>query len=414
VGYYCTNNAKQDYQFKKTMTAWDDSSKNAHWRNRPEGKPFFSVFNFEVTHESRIWAKANDSLWVDKNLKVPVPPYLPDTEVGRNDIRRMYSNILEMDAQVGEIIDQLEKDGLLENTIIIWYTDHGGPLPRQKRLLHDSGLKVPMIIRFPNEQFAGRRDGRMISFIDLAPTMLSLAGIEPKAYMDGKAFLGEYLRKEEPIYAFGAADRFDAEYDRIRTAKDNRYRYIKYYMQEKPMYLDVAYRRQMPIMQELLQLRDSGKLTPEQALWFRTIKPKEELFDLQNDPYEIHDLTNDPAYTEKLQELRLATENWVSSSEDTGMLNEKELVERIWPKGVQPTTAAPVFEMMNDSLKISCITTGASIGYKIAENDENLDQIPWQVYTHPIKTPEKKNTIAIAHRIGYHRSDTVIYKNVTE
>ena len=162
-GYYCTNNAKQDYQFIKTPTAWDENSRNAHWRKRPIGKPFFSIFNFGVTHESRIWAKSQDSLWVDYNLKVPVPPYLPDTEVGRRDIRRMYSNILEMDYQVGEILKQLEEDGLMDSTIVVWYTDHGGPLPRQKRLLYESGLKVPMIVRFPEKLFAGKRDDRLIS-----------------------------------------------------------------------------------------------------------------------------------------------------------------------------------------------------------------------------------------------------------
>ncbi len=151
AGYYCTNNAKEDYQFKKTLTAWDESSPRAHWRNRKAGEPFFAIFNFGVTHESRIWVKAEDSLWVDADLDVPVPPYLPDNEVGQRDMRRMYSNIMEMDQQVGEILSQLEADGLMENTIIFWYGDHGGPLPRQKRLLYDSGIEVPLIVRYPDQ-----------------------------------------------------------------------------------------------------------------------------------------------------------------------------------------------------------------------------------------------------------------------
>ncbi|MEL6651971.1 MAG: sulfatase-like hydrolase/transferase, partial [Bacteroidota bacterium] len=166
LGYYCTNNAKEDYQFRKTLTAWDECSNQAHWRNRPEGKPFFSIFNIGVTHESRIWAKAEDSLWVDENLNVPVPPYLPDNAIGQRDVRRMYSNIKEMDNRVGVILAELEEDGLLENTIVFWYTDHGGPLPRQKRLLYDSGMRVPMAIRFPNQAYAGTTDDRLISFID--------------------------------------------------------------------------------------------------------------------------------------------------------------------------------------------------------------------------------------------------------
>ena len=157
AGYYCTNSAKLDYQFTKTPTAWDESSPEAHWRNREPGQPFFSVFNFEVTHESQIWSKAEDSLWVDEDLEVPVPPYLPDTEVAKQDIRRMYSNILEMDAQVGEVLAQLEADGLLDSTIVVWYTDHGGPLPRQKRLLYDAGLRgcLGFGVSRPNAGFLG-------------------------------------------------------------------------------------------------------------------------------------------------------------------------------------------------------------------------------------------------------------------
>ena len=411
AGYYCTNNAKQDYQFKKTMTAWDENSHQAHWRNRAPGQPFFAVFNFEVTHESRIWAKADDSLWVANDLDIPVPPYLPDTEVGRRDIRRMYSNVKEMDAQVGEVLSQLEADGLLDSTIVFWYSDHGGPLPRQKRLLYDSGIKVPMIIRFPGKASAGQRDDRMISFIDLGPTVLSLADIAPKEYMDGKAFLGVYAREEEPQYVFGAADRFDAKYDRIRSVRDKRYKYLRYYMTDKPMYLDVAYRRQQPIMQELLRLRDAGELTPEQALWFRDQKPAEELFDLQNDPHELNNLAEDPAYAEKLVELRQACADWVARFEDTGMQPEAELIESIWPGMVQPATAAPTIELNGRQVTIRCTTEGATIGYKIVVPEEDPETMAWTIYQAPFEVPEGKQLIAIAHRIGYARSGEVIVEN---
>ena len=407
AGYYCTNNSKQDYQFKKTMTAWDENSNQAFWAKRQKGQPFFAVFNFGVTHESRIWAKAEDSLWVADDLEVPIPPYLPDTEVGRKDVRRMYSNIREMDAQVGEVLDQLEEDGLLDSTIIFWYSDHGGPLPRQKRLLYDSGIKVPMIIRFPGQQFAGQRDNRMISFIDLAPTVLSLAGLEPREYMDGKAFLGEYTRQEEPQYVFGAADRFDEMYDRIRTVRDKRYKYFRYYMPEKPMYLDVAYRRQQPIMQELLRLRDAGELTPEQALWFREQKPREELFDLENDPHELNNLAEDPAYAEKLAELRQVCEDWVEDIDDTGMRPEPELIESMWPGMVQPETADPVIEWNGTRASLTCATEGASIGYKLIGAEDDPAEMPWMIYRSPIEVPVGKELVAIAHRIGYKRSGEV-------
>ena len=226
AGYYCSNNSKMDYQMIPTITAWDDNGKNAHWRNRKSGQPFFSVFNFEVTHESKIWTKAGDSLWVDENLDVPVPPYLPDTDLVKQDIRRMYSNIKEMDSQIGVVLEQLKKDGLLENTIIIWYSDHGGPMPRQKRSLYDSGIKVPMIIRFPGKRIV-KRDQRLISFIDLAPTMLSLAGIEPPDHLEGKAFIGEFNRKKPVNYVFGASDRYDEVPDRRRCGRDQQVKYIR-------------------------------------------------------------------------------------------------------------------------------------------------------------------------------------------
>ena len=407
AGYYCTNNAKQDYQFKKTMTAWDENSNTAHWRNRPEGKPFFSVFNFGVTHESQIWAKANDSLWVAEDLQVPVPPYLPDTEIGRKDIRRMYSNILEMDAQVGAILDQLEDDGLLDSTIVIWYTDHGGPLPRQKRLLHDSGIKVPMIIRFPGGEFASHRDERLISFIDLAPTTLSLAGIEPPSYMDGTAFLGKYMRETEPEYVFGAADRFDEVYDRNRFARNKQFKYIRYYMPEKPMFLNVSYRNQMPVMQELMRLRDAGELSEAQALWFRETKPAEELFDDLNDPHEINDLANDPAYADKLQELRQALDDWENSFNDTGLRDELELVNEFWPGQVQPITSAPEIVREGNRISITCDTEGASIGYKILSKDKDPTTMPWEVFTKPFEIAGDQSVVAIAHRIGYKRSNEV-------
>ena len=338
---------------------------------------------------------------------MPVPPYLPDNEIGIRDVRRMYSNILEMDAQVGKILQQLEDDGLTDSTIIVWYSDHGGPLPRQKRLLYDSGIKVPMIIRFPNKQFKGKRDNRMVSFIDLAPTMMSLANIQPPGYMDGTAFLGPYVRSTEPQYVFGAADRFDELMDRSRSVRDDRYKYIKHFMPEKSMYLDVSYRRQMPIMQELLRLRELNQLTVEQALWFRTTKPEEELYDILNDPYELNNLADDPAYKEKLLELRQACNDWISNIGDTGMRPEVELIEELWPGFVQPQTADPVISRQGSNVVITCDTDGASIGYRIIESDEDSADKSWSVYTKPFILPVASEVIAVAHRIGYKRSKEI-------
>jgi len=399
-GYYTTNNAKQDYQFITTLTAWDQNGRQAHWRNRPKGKPFFSVFNFEVSHESRIWSKADDSLWVDANLEVPVPPYLPNTEVGIKDVRRMYSNVVEMDYQVGKILEQLEEDGLLDSTIVMWYTDHGGPLPRHKRLLYESGLKVPMIVRFPNKLFAGQRDDRMINFVDLAPTVLSLAGLKPPENMDGSAFLGENLRDIEPKYVYATGDRFDENTDRNRTVRDDRYRYIKYYQPEKSMFLHVPYRDQMPIMQELYRLRDNNELTEAQAQWFRDTKPEEELFDCEKDPHNLINLAGNPQYADKLSELRQANEDWVTSISDTGLKPELELFRELWPDGVQPKTADPIVILNNNRITISCETEGASLGFQWLDSTQEPGD-SWEVYKEPIEAVPGKEIVVVSHRIGY-------------
>lgn len=406
-GYYASNNAKEDYQFVRTMTAWDDSGREAHWRNRKTGQPFFSVFNFEVTHESRIWAKSNDSLWVAEDLDVPIPPYLPSTEIAQRDIRRMYSNILEMDSQVGKLLKELEDDGLLDSTIVMWYTDHGGPLPRQKRLLHESGIKVPLIIRYPGALHAGQRDDRMTSFIDLAPTVMSLIGIQPPDYMDGKAFLGKYTRDEEPQYIYAAADRFDAEYDQNRAVRDKRFKYIRYYQPEKPMMLPVLYRDQMPIMQELYRLKEAGELNAEQALWFRESKPSEELFDIVMDPHEVNNIAENPEYSKKLEELREVNNEFVKSIDDKGLIPEKELFKTIWPDGTQPSTVMPLLTINGDLLIAECATTGASIGYKEIREGIDANDIPYTVYSEPILFDQTISYVFTAQRIGYKQSEEV-------
>ena len=282
------------------MVAWDDSSDSAHWRHRNEGQPFFSVFNFGITHESQVWEQSGQPLLIANDTNVPIPPYLQDTDVSRRDVRQVYSNVVAMDQQVGQILAKLEEDDLLDSTIIFWYTDHGGPLPRQKRLLYDSGIHVPLIIRFPDKLRAGEIDDQLISFVDFKSTALSLAGIEPPSYVDGRDFLGDYVSTPNRRYIHAAADRFDSEYDMIRAVRDGRFKYLKNYKPERPYYLPLTYREQMPIMQELLKLRDSGLLNEIQTQWFRTSKDEEELFDILRDTYELNNLAKDPTHAEKL------------------------------------------------------------------------------------------------------------------
>ena len=434
-GYYCTNNKKEDYQFYKSVLAWDESSIFAHWRNRPKDSKFFSVFNFGVTHESNLWdpwyrqfdldpfppdrnvgkwweqfSGIEKPLYVSENIDLNIPPYLPENSTVRKDMLRMYSNIVEMDKKVGLIIDQLEEDGLLEKTIIVFYTDHGGPLPRQKRLLYDSGIKVPMIIRYPNKVRAGEVDKRMISFVDFAPTLLSLVEIEPPDYYHGSPFEGIFKSKNERKYIHAAADRFDEYYDQIRAVRDKRYKYLRNYKPDKPYYLPLEYRQKMNTMQELLHLEKEGELNESQLQWFRKSKPEEELFDTFNDPHELRNLANDTSLKEKLNELKNECDKWIHNTDDKGFMPETELIEMFWPNKKQPRTEKPLITTYDGMLHAACETEGAGIGYKY----RNVDMQPhlgWKPYTKPLKVEKGQEIEWIAHRIGFLPSLTKKYKS---
>ena len=415
-GYYCTNNAKRDYQFIMPPGAWNESSNKAHWRNRNEQQPFFAVFNFGVTHESAIWNKKLDSLYVPDDLEVEVPPYLPQNEIGQTDVRKMYSNILRMDEQVGKILEELEADGLLESTIIFWYTDHGGPLPRQKRLLYDSGLKVPLIIRFPNALYKGTRNDEMISFIDLAPTVLDMTRSKHFCpYFDGASFapIGfsqvAELQEKERQYIFAAADRFDEVSDHSRAVRDKRYKYIKHYEPQKSMHLAVGYRKQMASQRELDRMHQEGTLDAIQSLWYRDTKPEEELFDTEMDPHEIHNLADDPAYADKLMELRAANQEWIKATHDLCLQDEHELIKKIWPDGKQPVSQSPRIVLEEQMIILESEFPSEQISYRWKSDDSKA----WQYYIDKIPAKVGDEIEVIAHRIGY-KSSTIISKKIDE
>ncbi|OAV44866.1 sulfatase-like hydrolase/transferase [Lewinella sp. 4G2] len=431
-GYFTTNNQKHDYQFAAPKTAWDETGPRAHWRHRPDPEmPFFSIFNMEITHESQVWrtgkgqlrfvegfeeptAKIHrwDDVWTEDADRppltvdpadVPLPPYLVDDAATRKDAARVYSNIEIMDQQVGLLLDQLEADGLMGNTIIFFYSDHGGPLPRQKRLLYDSGIRVPMIVKWPDERKAGTIDSSLFSFVDLAPTVFSLTGIDLPDYLQGQAILGPAAAPPRD-YVFAASDRLDGFYDRIRACRDKRYKYLRNYYPERGYYLPVVYREQMAAMQSLLMGRDACTLTDAQAQWFRKTKPTEELFDTENDPYELQNLADDPAYAGKLAELRSATDAWLAEIGDLGAVPEIELVQRFWDGlEVMPTTGRP--QARRDSLgrfELYSKTEGAQIAYQLTPKGGIPG--PWLVYTEPLDYPRGDTLKAVAQRIGYQES----------
>ncbi len=395
-GYYCANGPKEDYNFKKTDAAWDESSKDRHWRKRKNGQPFFTVFNFAVCHESQVWARGNDSLYVDPS-QVPVPPYFPDTPIIRHDLAVNYSNLKRLDDQIGQLIRQLKEDGLYENSIIFFYGDHGGPFPRYKRALYDTGVKVPMIIKFANNRNAGSRDDQLISFIDLAPTVLSLAGIEPPKVMQGHALFGTFEVAHKPKYTFHSTDRFDELYDRLRAVRSKRYKYIKSFDTTISHAMPIAYREQMPMMQELRKLYATGRLNKEQAQWLAPTKPAEELYDVQNDPYELQNLVNRPELQDTLFLLRKLLNEWLVTSEDLGRYPEKELVAKWLPNGEQLRLPPLEMEDKEDGIYLISKLPDATIIWKQAQ-----DTI-WKIYSKPL--PLGTFFEAKTVRIGYRDSE---------
>ncbi len=400
IGYYTANGPKEDYNFEKTDAAWNESSAERHWRKRHNDQPFFTVFNFAVCHESQIWKRSKDSLYVAPDA-VPVPPYFPDTPVVRHDLAVNYSNLKRLDDQIGEVIADLKEDGLYENSIIFFYGDHGGPFPRHKRALYDTGVKVPLIIKFPNNKNSGSRDDRLISFIDYAPTVLSMAGIEPPKVMQGVAQFGKFEGRNKPEYTFHTSDRFDAIYDRLRAVRNKRFKYIKSYNTDLSHALPVAYREQMPMMQELRSLYKEGKLNDEQASWLSPTKPEEELYDLEKDPFELDNLAQREEFQDTLKHFRTVLNDWIKETNDLGRIDESDLIARWVPNGEPPQLASIEMEETDGKILLSAPKPDATIVWKSPK-----DSI-WSIYSEPL--PNDRPFEAKAERIGYADSETLIF-----
>ena len=407
-GYYCTNNSKTVYQFAAPVTAWDQNGDDAHWRNRDKNQPFFSVFNFDVTHESKMWLHRNKPLTVDPK-NVPLPPYFPDTETVRNDVARNYSNIELLDSMVGDLIKELKSDKLLDNTYIFFFSDHGGPLPRGKRSHYESGLKVPMIIRNPYD-ISSRYNDDPISFVDLAPTMLSIAGIEIPDYIQGRAFMGD---KKNPVpreYIFGSGDRFDETYDRVRSVISKDFVYVRNYHKDRPAYKDVLYRKNIDMTNEMLKLYNDNKLNADQKYWYRQSKTKEEFYVRSKDPYSLRNIIDDPGYTNEIKKHRLALKKWQKEIEDIGALPEKKHLSYMWPEGIQPQTQKPKVVVKEGLLNIESLTLGSSSAYIISDLDfqPGLDD-GWKLYHQPVVV-DKSYLYVISTRLGFKDSDIVKIK----
>ena len=332
AGYYCTNNAKEDYNLEKPGKVWDESNNKAHWRNRPAGQPFFAVFNLLITHESQIRTRPHE--WKHDPAEARVPAYHPDTPEVRKDWAQYYDNITTMDAQAAKILKDLKDDGLDRDTIVFFYGDHGSGMPRSKRWPYNSGLNVCILLHVPEkykhlappEYKPGTLSDRLVSFVDLAPTVIGIAGAKPPAHMQGLAFAGT-AQTPAREYVHGFRGRMDERYDLVRSVRDKRYVYIRNYMPHKIYGQYIAYMFETPTTRVWRKLYDEGKLKPPQT-YFWEKKPPEELYDLQNDRDEVNNLADSPRHRAILERLKKAQREHAAKIRDVGFLPEDELHTR--------------------------------------------------------------------------------------
>jgi arylsulfatase A-like enzyme len=428
AGYWTASYTKLDYQFGDPFTVWDTVNYYPHWRQRSgedAQRPFFLYRTYEITHEINIWPdttkerfyrdfgldKRNlapdvrerppfDESYAVDPTEVSVPPYLPDTEVARRHVARLYDNASRMDRQIGELLEDLEEDGLADNTIIFFLSDHGDCLPRAKRWIYDSGLRIPLVVYLP-ERYAhlhgeAGRDDRLVSGVDLAPTVLRLAGVPVPEWVQGVPIFGERERE----YVFAARDRMDNRYDTRRAVGDGRWKYIKNYRPEVAYSQQITFLDQMPLMAEIQRLHAAGALGREQSYWLEAPKPEEELYDTATDPHELVNLAGDPAYRDELLRLRQALTEWQDRHGDYLLMPETEQAEAMWPGGKQPVTAEPVARRVGDRIELTTPTAGATIAYR------PVGEQRWEIYTGPV--PAGAAYEARAVRYGYAASGVSI------
>lgn len=331
AGYYTTNNAKKDYNTIDQPECWNESSQKATYRNRKPGQPFFAVFNIAISHESSLHTSIPDSRLKHDPEKVSIPPYHPATKEMKHDWAQYYDKIQSMDEQVGRILGELDEAGLRDSTIVFYYSDHGGVLGRSKRFMYESGLHIPLIIRFPEiykhlaPGDAGSTTDRIVTFLDFAPTILSLAGLQPPAYMQGSAFLGDG-EKPPREYAHAFRGRMDERPDMSRSVRDKRFRYIRNFLPHKIYGQYLEYLWKAPSMASWERAWKKGELNETQSAFWKP-KPAEELYDVKADPHNINNLAGNPEYKQVLGRMRAENQRWMLESRDIGFIPEPLMAE---------------------------------------------------------------------------------------
>ncbi len=339
AGYYTTNNSKEDYNIIKSEDVWDESSGKATYKNRKPDQPFFHVQNFGITHEGRLHfseEQMRNNPTQNNSEESVIFPYHPNTSTYQYTVAKYHDLHQQADQAIGNFLKQLKDDGLMDNTIIFYYGDHGGVLPRSKGYIYESGLHVPMIVYFPKrwKHLApvqlGTRCDAFVQFIDLAPTVLNLAGVSIPDQIDGKPFLGKGLTKaeiNERNSCFSYADRFDEKYDLTRALRKGKFKYIRNY---QPFNVDALYnfyRYKMLAYQEWADLFKDGSLNLYQQQFFKARTP-EALYDLASDPHEINNLADDPERRDILVSMRKELQDHLKSMPDLSFFPEPYFLEK--------------------------------------------------------------------------------------
>ena len=448
AGYYVTNNWFTDFQVQTPPVSFDECSPTAHWRDRPSpGTPFFAAFHGMTTHESQIYlddeafAAATPHVRPEERhdpAAAPLPPYYPDTAAFRTAWARYHDLITEMDHWVGEILAQLDEDGLADDTVVVFWSDHGLGMPRAKRWATESGLREPLIVRWPGTVPPGERRGELVHLMDLAPTMLEVCGIPVPEHMHGRPFIsasGELLAPN--TYVYGGRDRMDEQEDLTRTVRDERYRYIRHHHPDRSPMQHCDYPDHLETWRELRRLAFEeaeqlgqgvapDRLTPLQRSLVAAGKPAEELYDVVADPHETVNLAADPAHRATLDRLRDALDGWTARYGDLGLVPEAELIESWRPGGRAHTTATPVAVVEDGVLVATCATPGASIGWTSDPPAADPIRQPaadrlgavigapvddgrrWALYSGPVAPPAAAPVWVRAWRLGYEPSAEVV------
>lgn len=375
AGYHTTNNSKEDYNAIKADDVWDESSGQATYRDRDPGQPFFHVQNFGQTHEGQLFFTA-EQMAAEPTQNDPdnvrVPDYLPDTLLFRYTVAKYLDLQMKMDGEIGKFLDQLEADGLLDDTIIFYYGDHGGIMPRSKGYAYETGLHVPLVVAAPPKwqhllpSGPGTREDAFVSFVDFGATVLNLAGVEVPDAFDGKPFLGEGVSADDLAArdtVFGYANRFDEKTDFVRTVRRGNFKYMRHYTPFTVDMLHNNYRYRQLAYQEWRRLFRAGELPPHQAQFFLPRAP-EALYDVSADPDEVNNLAGDPAYVDTLRELRATLKAQLISTADLSFYPESVMISDAIKN---PTAFGEAHR--NEIARLVGIADLALLPYATAEND---------------------------------------------